>query len=112
MHAQPSPGGEAIRNMAEVTSDIPPSTGRRAPNLSASRPTRPGLPRAVVKPRQIRDFARVIGQLAKSDALDAEAVALLAERVRPEARSIAEPKAQALAGLVARRRQVGRDDRH
>lgn len=65
-----------------------------------------GLPLAVVNPRQIRDFARAIGRLAKTDALDAEAIALFAERVRPETRPLAGPDAQALAELVARRRQV------
>jgi len=64
------------------------------------------MPLAVVNPRQIRDFARAIGRLAKTDALDAEAIALFAERVQPEARPVAAADAQALAELVARRRQV------
>ena len=41
------------------------------------------LPVAVVNPRQIRDFARATGQLAKTDALDARVIALFAEAVRP-----------------------------
>ncbi len=65
-----------------------------------------GLPLAVVNPRQIRDFARATGRLAKTDALDAEVIALFAERIRPEPRPIAGPDAQALAELVARRRQL------
>ena len=65
-----------------------------------------GLPLAVVNPRQIRDFARAMGRLAKTDALDAEAIALFAERIRPEPRPIADADSQALAELVARRRQV------
>jgi len=65
-----------------------------------------GLPLAVVNPRQIRDFARATGRLAKTDALDAEIIARFAERIRPEPRPIAEPEAQALAELVARRRQL------
>jgi len=64
------------------------------------------LPVAVVNPRQIRDFARATGRLAKTDTLDAETIALFAERVRPEPRPIADADAQALAELVARRRQV------
>jgi transposase len=60
----------------------------------------------VVNPRQIRDFARATGRLAKTDALDAEIIALFAERVRPEPRPLAGPDAQALSELVARRRQV------
>jgi transposase len=64
------------------------------------------LPLAVVNPRQIRDFARATGKLAKTDRLDAMAIAHFAEAVRPAARPIAEPAAQALGELVARRRQV------
>jgi transposase len=65
-----------------------------------------GLPLAVVNPRQIRAFARALGRLAKADRLDAEAIALFAERVRPPARPMADADARALAALVARRRQV------
>jgi transposase len=64
------------------------------------------LPLAVVNPRQIRDFARATGKLAKTDRLDAAAIAHFAEAVRPAARPIADPDAQALGELVARRRQV------
>jgi len=42
------------------------------------------LPLAVVNPRQIRDFARATGRLAKTDALDAQVIALFAERIRPD----------------------------
>ena len=52
--------------------------------------TAAGLPLAVVNPRQIREFARSTGRLAKTDRLDAEAIALFAERVRPEVRPIAD----------------------
>jgi transposase len=65
-----------------------------------------GLPLAVVNPRQIRDFARATGRLAKTDALDAQIIALFAERIRPEPRPLPQPAAQALAELVARRRQL------
>jgi len=65
-----------------------------------------GLPLAVVNPRQIRDFARATGQLAKTDRLDARIIALFAERIRPEPRPIADADSQMLAELVARRRQV------
>lgn len=65
-----------------------------------------GLPLAVVNPRQVRDFARATGRLAKTDRLDAEAIALFAERVRPEPRPVADADARALAELVARRRQI------
>ena len=65
-----------------------------------------GLPLAVVNPRQIRDFARATGRLAKTDALDAQVIALFAERVRPEPRPLADADSQNLAELIARRRQV------
>ena len=65
-----------------------------------------GLPLAVVNPRQIRDFARAIGRLAKTDAIDAQVIALFAERICPEPRPVADAESQALAELVARRRQV------
>ncbi len=64
------------------------------------------LPLAVVNPRQIRDFARATGRLAKTDALDAQIIALFAERIRPDPRPIATADSQALAELLARRRQV------
>jgi transposase len=64
------------------------------------------LPLAVVNPRQIRDFARATGKLAKTDRLDAAAIAHFAEAIRPPVRPIADAEAQALGELVARRRQV------
>ncbi len=64
------------------------------------------LPLAIVNPRQIRDFARATGRLAKTDALDAQVIALFAERIRPEPRPIADADSQILAELIARRRQV------
>lgn len=65
-----------------------------------------GLPLAVINPRQIRDFARATGTLAKTDALDAEVIARFAEAVRPEPRPIPDEQARELSELVARRRQV------
>ena len=65
-----------------------------------------GIPLAVVNPRQIRDFARATGQLAKTDALDAKAIALFAERVCPEPRPVPDEQARALGELIARRRQL------
>ena len=64
------------------------------------------LPLTVVNPRQIRDFARATGRLAKTDALDAQVIALFAERIRPEPRPIADADSRTLAELIARRRQV------
>jgi transposase len=65
-----------------------------------------GIPLAVVNPRQIRDFARATGQLAKTDALDAKVIARFAETVRPEPRPVPDEQARALGEMVARRRQL------
>lgn len=64
------------------------------------------IPVAVVNPRQIRDFARATGQLAKTDALDARAIALFAEALQPPARPLPTEQAQMLRELVTRRRQL------
>jgi len=65
-----------------------------------------GIPLAVVNPRQVRDFARATGKLAKTDKLDAQVLALFAQRVRPSARPLPDPQTQELNALLARRRQV------
>jgi transposase len=65
-----------------------------------------GVAVAVVNPRQVRDFARATGQLAKSDALDARVLALFAARVQPPPRPLPDVVAQELAALLARRRQL------
>jgi transposase len=64
------------------------------------------LPLAVVNPAQVRAFARATGRLAKTDRLDAEAIARFAEAIRPEPRPVPDAEAAAPAELVARRRQV------
>jgi transposase len=65
-----------------------------------------GLPVVVVNPRQVRDFAKATGQLAKTDRIDADVLALFAERVRPEVRALPDVAAQELEALLARRRQL------
>jgi transposase len=65
-----------------------------------------GLPVVVVNPRQVRDFARATGQVAKTDRLDAQVLAHLAEAIRPPIRPVPDEQTQALAALVARRRQL------
>lgn len=65
-----------------------------------------GLPVVVVNPRQIRDFAKATGQLAKTDALDAQILAHFADVVRPEPRPLPDAQTQELAALVTRRRQL------
>jgi len=65
-----------------------------------------GLPIAVVNPRQVRNFAKATGRLAKTDALDAAALAHFAEAIHPAPRPLPDAASQALAALVERRRQV------
>jgi transposase len=64
------------------------------------------LPIVVVNPRQVRDFAKATGQLAKTDVLDARAVAHFAEAVRPELRPLPNAQTEELRALLARRRQL------
>lgn len=61
---------------------------------------------AVVNPRQVRDFARASGKLAKTDALDAQVLAWFGATMRPAALPPIDPSQNAIADLVARRRQV------
>ena len=65
-----------------------------------------GLPVVVVNPRQVRDFAKATGQLAKTDAIDAHVLARFAEVIRPELRPLPDEQTQALAALVTRRQQL------
>jgi transposase len=65
-----------------------------------------GIAVAIVNPRRVRDFARATGKLAKTDRLDAAALARFGEAVRPEAWPLADEQAQALGALVTRRRQL------
>lgn len=65
-----------------------------------------GLPIVVVNPRQVRDFARATGRLAKTDRLDAQVLAHFGAAVRPTPRPLPDAAAQELAALVERRRQM------
>ena len=65
-----------------------------------------GLPLRVVNPRQARDFARSTGKLAKTDSIDAAALAHFAEAVRPTPRPLPDKQAQDLAAILARRSQL------
>ena len=65
-----------------------------------------GLPVVVANPRQVRDFARATGQLAKTDQLDAGILALFGERVRPAPRPLPDAATQLLDALLTRRRQL------
>lgn len=64
------------------------------------------LPVVVVNPRQVRDFAKATGQLAKTDTIDAEILARFAEAVRPALRALPDEMSLELRALIARRRQI------
>ena len=65
-----------------------------------------GLPVVVVNPRQARDFARAMGQLAKTDALDARALAHFADVMRPTPRPLPDAQTQELRALLGRRQHL------
>ena len=64
------------------------------------------LPVAVLNPRQVRDFARATGRLAKTDAIDAQVLAQFADLIRPPVRQVSDAQSRELMALVARRRQI------
>ena len=64
------------------------------------------LPVVVVNPRQVRDFAKATGTLAKTDTLDTAVLAHFADAIRPDVRPLRDAETQVLASLVARRHQV------
>lgn len=64
------------------------------------------LPVVVVNPRQVRDFAKATGQLAKTDQMDARMLALFGERVRPPVRVLPDEATRALEAVLTRRRQL------
>jgi transposase len=65
-----------------------------------------GLPVVVANPRHVRDFAKSLGILAKTDAIDARVIALFAAAVKPELRPLKDRATAELSALVARRRQL------
>ncbi len=83
---------------------LEPTGGLELPAVAALAAA--SLPVAVVNPRQVRDFARATGTLAKTDALDAASLAHFADAVRPVVRPMKDAETQVLSSLVARRHQV------
>jgi len=118
VHARPSGEGfatdyddEGVAGLAERLATPGPAlvvleaTGGLEVRLAAALAAA-GLPVAVVNPRQVRAFARAAGRLAKTDRLDAEAIARFAEAVRPPVRPLPDEATRRLGALVARRRQL------
>lgn len=65
-----------------------------------------GIPAAIINPREVRDFAKATGKLAKTDALDARVLAHFAAAIEPEPRPVSDEEMQELGALLARRRQI------
>ena len=68
--------------------------------------TAAGLPVAVMNPRQIRDFAKACGTLAKTDVIDAKTIARFGQALKPTPRPLKDEHTQALNALIVRRRQI------
>jgi transposase len=64
------------------------------------------LPVVVVNPRQVRDFAKATGRLAKSDRIDAQVLARFAQQIRPELRALKDEQTQELEARLQRRKQI------
>lgn len=100
-----------VRTLVERLRTVPPTlivleaTGGYE-LLSVAALVAAALPVVVANPRQVRDFARGTGQLAKTDRLDADILATFAERVRPEVRVLPDAETQELEALLTRRRQL------
>ena len=98
---------ELVRQLQEVTpaAVILEATGGIELPLAAALAAA-SLPVAVVNPRQVRDFAKSTGQLAKTDRLDARVLAHFGEAVRPPIRPLRDADTQILGAVLARRKQV------
>jgi transposase len=96
---------ERIRAAGPIALIVVEATGGYEIALVAAL-TAAALPVVVVNPRQVRDFARAVGKLAKTDRIDADVLAHFAEAVRPEPRPVPDETTQALQGWLARRRQL------
>ena len=97
---------EQLRTLSPTLIVLEATGGLEVPLTSALATA--GLPVVVVNPRQVRDFAKASGHLAKTDAFDARMLAQFAEVMRPRAqpRPLPDAEARALAALLTRQRQL------
>jgi transposase len=95
---------EFLRQQAPTLVALESTGGYEDPILAAL--VAAPIPVSRVNPRFVRDFARALGKLAKTDRLDAKILALFAERCRPGITSLLEPHLRQLQALVKRRRQL------
>ena len=95
---------EALRSLTPTRIIVEASGGLE--HLLVSCLATAGLPVIVVNPRQARDFARAIGQLAKTDRLDSFVLARLGATLKPAVRPLKSAETQELEALVSRRAQL------
>ena len=108
---QTSYDGAGIDELASQLTSLTPTTvlleatgGLEVPLAAALAAA--ALPVVVVNPRQVRDFAKATGRLAKTDALDAQTLAHFAEAVRPPVRPLRDADTQKLNAMTTRRSQL------
>ena len=94
-------GGDVLNPLGELGSRAATDEYAVAEHLATRK-----LPVVVVNPKRVRDFAKALGILAKTDRIDAGVIARYAKAVRPELRPLKDAKTQKLDALVARRRQL------
>lgn len=95
---------EALRALAPALIVLEATGGYEA--LAVAALARAGLAVAVVNPRQVRDFAKALGRLAKTDGVDAYVLARFAEAIRPPQTVLPDALSQELEALIVRRRQL------
>lgn len=118
VHVRPSGEEWSVGNDTKGHADLVRKLGELSPTLVVLEATggyqaavvaelgANGVPVAVVNPRQVRDFAKAKGRLAKTDAIDAAVLAHFAESIRPEPRPVPDELTLELHALVVRRRQL------
>lgn len=118
IHARPSGESWSVANDAQGHAELARKLGSMSPALVVIEATggyqasvvaelgANAIPVAVVNPRQVRDFAKATGRLAKTDAIDAAILARFAESIRPEPRPMPDEITVELQALVTRRRQL------
>jgi transposase len=106
--ANDAPGiTEAVQRLAQLHPKLVvlEATGGLQMPVAAALATA-GLPLSMVNPRQVRDVARAIGRLAKTDRLDAQVLAHFTEAVRPTPHALPDAQTQELIPLLTLRHQV------
>lgn len=104
-------GDEAVAGLVERLRSQPPTlvvmeASGGLETAVASALAAAGVAVAVVNPRQVRDYAKACGRLAKTDRIDALILAAFAQAIRPQVRALPDEHTQALGDLLARRRQL------